>query len=175
MDEKNLDIYGNETIPWSRALKALEAATTKPEAGTPKTYWLATIRPDERPHVAGVGALWVDGRFYFTSGAGTRKSRNLAENPNCVISVALNGLDLVVEGTARLVTDEPTLRRLAKLYAAQGWPASVSDGAITAEYSAPSAGPAPWNLYVVTPSTAIGTATAEPFGGTRWRFAPSTA
>ncbi len=172
MDEKNLDIYGGEPIPWSRALKALEAATTKPsgEASTPKTYWLATVRPDQRPHVAGVGALWVDGKFYFTSGAGTRKSRNLAENPNCVISVSLSGLDLVVEGIARLVTDEPTLRRLADLYAAQGWPASVSGGAITAEYSAPSAGPPPWNLYVVTPSIAFGTATAEPFGATRWRF-----
>ena len=176
MEQKNLDIYGNEPIPWSRALKALQAAITKPgEAGGPKTYWLATIRPDQRPHVAGVGALWVDGNFYFTSGAGTRKSRNLAANPNCVISVALSGLDLVVEGTARVVTDDPTLRRLAKLYVAQGWPASVRDGAITAEYSAPSAGPPPWNLYVVTPSTAFGTATAEPFGATRWRFEPSAA
>ena len=119
--------------------------------------------------------MWVDGRFYFTSGAGTRKSRNLAENPNCVISVALSGLDLVVEGTAHLVTDEATLRRLAERYAAQGWPASVSDGALTADYSAPSAGPAPWNLYVVAPSTAFGVATAEPFGATRWRFEPSTA
>jgi general stress protein 26 len=170
MDQKNLDIYGSKPIPWSRALKELEAVGTSGEAGAPKTYWLATVRPDGRPHVAGVGALWVDGRFYFTSGAGTRKSRNLAENPNCVISVSLSGLDLVVEGTARLVTDKPTLRHLAERYAAQGWPASVSDGALTAEYSAPSAGPAPWNLYVVTASTAFGVAAAEPFGATRWRF-----
>jgi len=175
MDQKNLDIYGSKPIPWSRALKELEAPATKPgEAGSPTTYWLATVRPDGRPHVAGVGALWVDGRFYFTSGARTRKSRNLAKNLNCVISVALSGLDLVVEGTARMVTDELTLRRLAELYAAQGWPASVSDGALTAKYSAPSAGPPPWNLYVMTPSTAFGVATAEPFGATRWRFEPSS-
>jgi len=175
MDQKNLDIYGSEPIPWSRAPKELEAASRKPsgEAAAHKTWWLATVRPDERPHVAGVGALWADGRLYFTSGAGTRKSRNLAVNANCVISVALSGLDLVVEGTAHLVTDEPTLRRLAELYNAQGWPASVSDGALTADYSAPSAGPAPWNLYVMTPSTAFGVATAEPFGATRWRFEPS--
>ena len=176
MDQKNLDIYGSKPIPWSRALKELEAASTKPsgEPAAHKTYWLATIRPDKRPHIAGVGAMWADGRLYFTSGPGTRKSRNLAKNPNCVISAALNGLDLVVEGTAHLVTDEPTLRRLADLYNAQGWPASVSDGALTAEYSAPSAGPAPWNLYVVTPSTAFGVATAEPFGATRWRFERSS-
>ena len=171
MEQKNLDIYGNDTIPWSRALKALEADATKPvEAGTPTTYWLATTRPDGRPHLAGVGAMWVDGHFYVVSGPGTRKSRNLAGNPSCVISVSLRGLDLVVEGTARIVTDDPTLQRVAKLYAAQGWPASVRDGAFTAEFSAPSAGPPPWNLYDMTPSTAFGVASAEPYGATRWRF-----
>jgi hypothetical protein len=169
MEQKNLDIYGNEPIPWSRALKALEAAPAKPEdPGGPNTYWLATTRPDKRPHVAGVGAIWVDGRFYFVSGAGTRKSRNLAANANCVISVKLAGIDLVVEGTARVVSDDPTLQRLAKLYNAQGWPASVSDGALAAEFSAPSAGPPPWNLYAMTPSTAFGVASVEPFGATRW-------
>jgi len=170
MEQKNLDIYGSEPIPWSRALEQLESAVTKTGAEAHRTSWLATVRPDGRPHVAGVGALWVDGRYYFTSGAGTRKSRNLAKNPNCVISAALPGIDVVVEGTARKVTDQPTLQRLAKLYAAQGWPASVSGGAITADYSAPSAGPAPWDLYVITPSTAFGVATAEPYGATRWRF-----
>src|SRR2546430_13573879 len=154
---------GHNPIAWTRARKEREAPATKPgEAGSPTTYWLATVRPDWRSHVAGVGEMWVDGRFYFTSGARTRKSRNLAKNLNCVISVALSGLDLVVEGTARMVTDELTLRRLSELYAAQGWPASVSDGALTAKYSAPSAGPPPWNLYVMTPSTAFGVATAEP-------------
>jgi pyridoxamine 5'-phosphate oxidase-like protein len=170
MDQKNLDIYGSKPIAWSRALEQLEAAGAKTGAEAKNTSWLATVRPDGRPHMAGVGALWVDGRFYFTSGPGTRKSRNLAKNPNCVISVALPGLDLVVEGTARKVTDQPTLQRLAKLYAAQGWPASVSGSALTAEYCAPSAGPAPWDLYAVTPSTAFGVATAEPYGATRWRF-----
>lgn len=169
MEQKNLDIYGNQPIPWSRALKALETASAKPEdPGGPNTYWLATTRPDNRPHVAGVGAIWLDGRFYFVSGAGTRKSENLAANPNCVISVKLAGIDLVVEGSARVVSDEPTLQRLAKLYDSQGWPARVSDGAFTAEYSAPSAGPPPWNLYVMTPSTAFGVASVEPSGATRW-------
>ena len=133
MEQKNLDIYGSEPIPWSRALKQLEEVATK------TSFWLATVRPDQRPHVAAVGALWVDGKFYFVSGAGTRKSRNLAGNPNCVISVGLGDLDLVVEGTATRVTDKPTLERLARLYSDQGWPASESDGSITAEYSAPAA------------------------------------
>ncbi len=164
MQQTNLDIYGAEPIPWSRALDQLQDDSVK------KTYWLATVRPNGRPHVAGVGVLWLDGKFYFTSGEGTRKSRNLAENPNCVVSVTLPDLDLVVEGTATQVTDSATLQRIAERYAAQGWPASVGDGAITAPYSAPSAGPAPWRLYAVTPITAFGVATAEPNGAMRWRF-----
>ena len=84
--------------------------------------------------------------------------------------MALPGLDLVVEGRATKVTDQPTLERLAERYAAQGWPARASESAITAEFSAPSAGPPPWHLYVVTPITAFGVATAKPYGATRWRF-----
>src|SRR5437879_5651759 len=160
---KNLDIYGAKPLPWSRALKQLEAST----AGT---YWLATTRPDGRPHVAAVGALWVDGKIYFVSGAHTRKGRNLAANPSCVFSVSLTGIDLVLEGTAIRITDRPTLLRLAQRYAAQGWPASVENQAMTAEYSAPSAGPPPWNLYVLRPTMAFGVATTDPSGATRWIF-----
>jgi hypothetical protein len=163
MDQTNLDIYGHPAIPWSRAEKQLKAAV----GGMDTHFFLATVRPDGRPHVAGVGALWVDGKFYIVSGPGTRKSRNLAERADCVISVNLPDLDLVVEGEATKVTDEPTLQRLAERYDAQGWPATVKDGAFTAPYSAPSAGPPPWDLYAFTPTTAFGVATAEPHGATR--------
>ena len=166
MDQTNLDIYGHPPIPWSRAEGQLEAAS----GGMDAHFFLSTVRPDGRPHVAGVGALWVDGKFYVVSGPGTRKSRNLAERADCVISVNLPDLDLVVEGTARQVTDEPTLERLAERFRAQGWPTTVKDGAFTGPYSAPSAGPPPWDLYEVTPRIAFGVATAEPHGATRWRF-----
>jgi general stress protein 26 len=168
MDQKNLaDLYGLPPIPWSRVLEALE--TQVPEANT---LFLATTRPDGRPHVAGVGALWDGGRMYFVSGPGTRKSKNLAANPNCAIAVSLPGIDLVVEGAAERVTDESTLNRLAKRYADSGWPASVQDGAFTYDFSAPSAGPPPWYLYEVRPTTVFGVLSAEneAGGATRWRF-----
>jgi hypothetical protein len=166
IDQKNLDTYGNEPIPWSRPLEQLQGFAAGPGTST----WLATTRPDGRPHVAGIGAVWLDDRFYVVSGPGTRKSRNLAENPNCAISVSLPDIDLVVEGTAAKVTDEPTLLRLAKVYDEQGWPARAEDGALTAPFSAPSAGPPPWDLWVITPTVAFGVASAEPHGATRWRF-----
>ncbi len=166
MEQTNLDIYGHRPIPWSRAERQLEAA----EGQTDAHFFLATVRPDGRPHVAGIGALWVDGKIYFVSGAGTRKSKNLADRADCAISVNLPDLDLVVEGTAAKVTDRSMLERLADRYAAQGWPATVDGDAITAPYSAPSAGSPPWDLYEFTPVTAFGMASAEPHGAMRWDF-----
>jgi nitroimidazol reductase NimA-like FMN-containing flavoprotein (pyridoxamine 5'-phosphate oxidase superfamily) len=166
METKNLaDLYNLEPIPWSRALAALETGNQRNE-----TSFLATTRPDGRPHLAGVGAVWDNGKVYFVSGDGTRKSKNVAENPACSMAISLPGIDLVIEGEAQRVTDDETLHRLAKRYAEGGWPARVEDGAFTYDYSAPSAGPPPWNLYAIAPVTIYGVLAAEPGGATRWRF-----
>jgi Pyridoxamine 5'-phosphate oxidase len=175
VDERNLDGYGAPMIPWARVRERLEQGFTQaPETGGPNrhTAWLATVRPDGRPHVMPLGALWLDGRFYFNAGPGTRKARNLAEDPRCVITVATHPFDLVVEGEAKMVTDEATLRRIAEAFAAEGWEATVRDGALYAEYSAPAAGPPPWHVYEMTPTTVFALGTAEPYGAARWRFEP---
>ena len=77
MDQKNLaDLYGLDPIPWSRALEALESA--EPRTQTP---FLATTRPDGRPHVAALGALWDDGKVYFVSGPGRARAGTWPETP----------------------------------------------------------------------------------------------
>jgi hypothetical protein len=48
-----------------------------------------------------------------------------------------------------------------------GMPHATPD-AVTAEYSAPSAGPPPWYVYRVTPVTVFAFGTAEPYGATRF-------
>jgi hypothetical protein len=115
-------MYGNAPLEWSRATEQLESA-----AGM-LTYWLATMRADGRPHIAGIGAKWVNERIWFTSGPSRQKSRNLATSANCAVSVALPGIDLTVNGTAVRVTDEATIARLAERYAADGWPAVAEGG-----------------------------------------------
>ena len=162
----NLDRYGSPPLPWSRPHDRLAANPAQP--GTP--YFLGTSRPDGRPHAASVGAPWLDGDLYFTSGPETRKARNLAANPACTFSVGLEGIDLVLEGEGARVTDRPTLERLGRRYRELGWPAEVEGDGFTAPFSAPSAGPPPWHLYRFTFHTAFGVATAEPHGATRWRF-----
>jgi hypothetical protein len=162
----NLDRYGSPALLWSRARDRLTQGSTGPAI----TFFVGTVRPDGRPHAAGVGAMWFAGDLYFTSGPAMRKARNLAANPACTISVRLEGLDLVLEGEARHTTDPAQLHALVKLYQEGGWPAEVDGDAFTAPFSAPSAGPPPWYLYRFVFHTVVGVATAEPYGATRWRF-----
>lgn len=166
IEVKNLDIYGSPEIPWSRPRDLLIKSLPTIDI----TCFLGTVRPDGRPHAAGIGALWFDGDLYFTSGPGTRKARNLAANPACTIAVRLEGIDVELEGEAKRITDKPTLEQLVQMYRESGWPAEVEGDAFTAPFSAPSAGPPPWQLYRFTFHTVFGVATAEPNGATRWRF-----
>jgi hypothetical protein len=165
IETKNLDIYGHDPLPWSRPRDLLVAGVF---FGRPA--FLGTVTPDGRPHSAGIGAIWMEGEIYFTSGPATRKARNLAENPACTISAKLETLDIVFEGEAARVTDASILERVAALCRETGWPVQVENGAFAGPYNAPSAGLAPWDLYRFTFHTVIGNATAEPHGATRWRF-----
>jgi hypothetical protein len=171
IEAKNLDGYGTPPIEWERVRDVLTADITQgPDSGGPNrhTSWLTTINPDGSPHVTPVGAIQLGGVWYFTSGPGTRKSRNIAADPRCVISIATNPFDLVLEGSATRVTDGAVLGSVADEYNRGGWPAQPDGDALTAEYSAPSAGPAPWHVYKVTPTTVFAFGTAEPFGATRF-------
>lgn len=70
-----------------------------------RSIWLATTRPDGRPHAVPVW-FWWDGRaIYLMTGRDTRKGRNLAGQPEVVLHGG-DGDDVVVlEGHADLVTD----------------------------------------------------------------------
>jgi len=169
-------LYDLPTVDWATIEHRLARGVTQaPGSGGPDrhTSWLATLNPDGSPHVTGVGALWVDGAFWFETGAQTRKGRNLARDSRCSLSVATHEFDLVVEGVAEKVTDPTTVATMAERWNAAGWPARVdaSGEALTAEFSAPSAGPPPWTIYRITARQATSVLTIDPGGATRWRFA----
>jgi PPOX class probable F420-dependent enzyme len=175
MEARNLaDLYDLPALDWTAITARLDDGLTQaPGTGGPDrhTCWLATINPDGTPHLTGIGAMWADGSFWFETGRQTRKGRNLARDPRCTLSVATREFDLVVEGDASLVTDPPTVAKLAKLWAVD-WPCRVDESgeALTAEFSAPSAGPPPWHVYRIAARRATALATIEPGGATRWDF-----
>ncbi|MFP3908046.1 MAG: pyridoxamine 5'-phosphate oxidase family protein [Acidimicrobiales bacterium] len=170
---RNLDGYGDELIDWTVVLERLgHGLTQAPDTGGPNrhTPWLTTIRSGGAPHTRPVGVVWVDGSFYFNSGDTTGKGRNLSADSRCSLAVATHEWDLVVEGRAERVTDRAELERVADAFRDGGWEPEVRDGALHAEFSAPSAGPPPWYLYRVEAEVVYAFGTAPPFGATRWQF-----
>ena len=176
METKNLaDLYDLPPVDWPAISSRLERGLTQaPGTGGPgrHTCWLTTLDADGAPHTTGLGAEWLDGSWWFETGRRTRKGRNLERDPRCTLAVAVDEFDLVVSGTAALVTDPATVARLAEAWATGGWPCRVDETglALTAEFSAPSAGPPPWHVYRMDIHAAQALCTVEPGGATRWRF-----
>ena len=172
---------GAAAVPWNDAEAILK------DAGI---YWLSTVRPDGRPHVAPILALWLDGALYFCTGESEQKAKNLALNPSVIITTGQNdlnaGLDIVVEGEAVPVNDDTRLHSLAEAYVAkygEGWRFVVHDGAFRNEERPPesssgfdSDGADRLKKYIrvpvfqTSPRTAFGFGRGSQFSQTRWRF-----
>lgn len=171
-----INLGAAESLPpvdWAPVADKLDARS-RPESGAHNawTTWLTTLNADGSPHVTPVGAMWLDGTFWFQTGAGTRKSSNVARDPRCSVAVSIRDADVVFEGDAVRVTERAALARVAKAWADNGWPAEPdeSGSGITAPFNAPLQGPPPWNVYRIEPRSAVVCSGAEPGGLTRFRF-----
>jgi hypothetical protein len=151
--------------PWEEAWQQLERA---------EIFWLSTVRPDGRPHVTPLIAVWLDDSLFFCTGPTERKARNLEHNTHCVLTTGCNaigaGLDLVVEGDAVRTTDEPTLQRVADALASKyGEPFvfTVRDDGFSSDEGGQAL------VFEVRPEKAFGFGKGDRFSQTSWRFAPA--
>ena len=94
-------------LPWKWAEDRLRKS---------RQYWMVTVRPDGRPHVMPVWGLWRDDGFYFSTGGRSRKARNLAVNPNCIVCNEDAEQGVIVEGRASVWRDEARLEDFAREY-----------------------------------------------------------
>ncbi|MDN3020676.1 pyridoxamine 5'-phosphate oxidase family protein [Streptomyces sp. S.PB5] len=146
---------------WSEAVKILTGA---------ELFWISTVRPDGRPHVTPLPAVWSRDALHFCTGPEERKALNLAANPHVVLTTGTNtwnrGYDLVVEGEAARVADDGRLRELAAAWEekyGEFWRFEVRDGCFHH-------GPGRALVFSVAPRTVFGFGKGEPFSQTRWRF-----
>jgi hypothetical protein len=174
MDVVNLGATdGLPPVVWATVIEKLDAGSPpSPDAQNARTTWLSTVNEDGSPHVTAVGALWLDGSFWFQTGTGTRKGRNVVRDRRCSIAVSILDADVVAEGEAVRQTDPATLTRIAEAWADQGWPAELDDtgAGITAPFNAPSQGPPPWSVFRIEPHSVTVVLVTEPGGLTRFTF-----
>jgi len=139
-------------LPWAWAEERLRQS---------HNYYLVTVRPGVTPHAMPVWGIWVDGCFYFSTGAQSVKARNLAGNSSCVICTEKPAEAVVVEGTAAPLVDAARIAALSSVYAKKYKSFSLD----------PKMGP----IFEVQPKVAFGLREKTFKSATRWIFSTSGA
>jgi general stress protein 26 len=146
---------------WRDVQTALERA---------EVSWLSTVTPDGHPHVTPLISVWIDDTAYFCTGPSERKAKNLERNPHVILTTGWNvlddGLDVVVEGDARVEHDETVLRRIADEFEdkyGSDWHFGVRAGVFVGD-----GGEA--LVFEVRPRKVFGFRKGN-YAQTRWRFA----
>ncbi len=134
-------------LPWKWAEQRLKKS---------HNYWITTTGPDGSPHTMVVWGIWIDGSFYFSTGKGSRKARNLAQNPRCVVATERADEAVIVEGEAELTKDSPAIKFFSQYEKKYKWDMSQMQDE---------------PIYRVTPRKAFGLYEKKfQASATRWKF-----
>ncbi len=93
--------------PWSWALERLEKS---------HNYWIATARPEGRPHLMLVWGVWWQEAFWFSTGPRTRKAKNISARPQCVIATEKADEAVILEGATQEIDDRATWKQFGEVY-----------------------------------------------------------
>ncbi len=138
-------------LPWSWAVERLQKT---------RNFWVATARPNGRPHTMPVWAVWSANALYFSTASTSVKARNLSANPNCTITTEHADEAVILEGAATVEEDHDVLRPVWDAYKAKyDWDISGQ------------------SMFVLRPRTAFAfIETSQQFttSATRWTFPTSS-
>ena len=81
-------------LPWSFIQERMAKAWN---------YWLVSVTHDAQPHTAPLWGIWVEDQFYFSTGANSRKGRNLANNPEAIVHLESGDEVVILEGIVEAV------------------------------------------------------------------------
>lgn len=88
-------------LKWSQVEERLVAA---------QQYWMATTRPDGRPHVVPRWGVWVENKLFYDGSPETVHARNSAADGRCVLHLESGWEVVIIEGeTRRAVPPGPDL------------------------------------------------------------------
>ncbi len=101
-----------------------------------RNYWLATVRPDGRPHVAPVWGFWTADALHFGTDPTSRKGRNLTERPDIAVHLESGDDVVILEGEVETIDDPAVVRPIMAAYK-EKYAISPADGdALDAQASA---------------------------------------
>lgn len=80
-------------------------------------YWLASTRPDGRPHVVPRWGVWLEGSFWYDGSPETVHVRNLEKNTNAVLHLESGNEVTIVEGVS--LRPDPITGELGERLAAE--------------------------------------------------------
>lgn len=85
----------------------LEWSAVEARLAAAQHYWLASVRPDGRPHSIPRWGVWVEGRFWYDGSPATRHARNAKRNPNVTLTLEDGKQAVIVEGTSLATRADP--------------------------------------------------------------------
>jgi general stress protein 26 len=87
--------YGTPTqhLEWADVERKLESASV---------YWIASTRPDGRPHVVPRDGMWLDGALFYGGSAKTVHYRNITRNPHIAVHIGDGQEAIIVEGVVEI-------------------------------------------------------------------------
>jgi hypothetical protein len=139
---------GSGLLPWAWATGRLAAS---------HDYFVATVTPEGRPHLMPVWGVWAGGSLWFSASPASRKARNLDADARVALATDDALAPVVVEGTARRISDPAAVERFA------AWVNAKYDSDYSVQFFADNA------CFEVVPEAVFGIDT-EDFAGspTRW-------
>jgi hypothetical protein len=96
---------GSGRLSWLWATERLARA---------RNSWIATTRPDGRPHSRPVWGVWLDGVFYFSTGS--RAAQNLIASPAISVHLESGSEVVIIEGVTETVSDIALVGLVVNLY-----------------------------------------------------------
>ena len=96
--------------------KQLEWGAVRNDLEEAPVYWVASVRPDGRPHVVPRDGLWLDHTWYYGGSPKTVHNNNIEKNPEVAVHIGDGMKAIIVEGRSEFVrTDRSTGAKLAEM------------------------------------------------------------
>ena len=96
--------------------KKLEWASVQTDLEEAPVYWVASTRPDGRPHVVPRDGIWLDDTWYYGGSPETVHNHNVEKNAAAVMHIGDGMKAIIVEGETRFVkTSQEIGQKLADI------------------------------------------------------------